>query len=178
MTEKPTGPQLLWFEQFVQSEYPAVRALCMHLVKKSGLNMSFCDDLVQETLYLARVKLDIFSMHPNPKGWLYKTAFYALKTMQRKQIAAYLSDEQMHAIADPRAETAFTNDLARSLIKEALLSLSPSDRLLFRQIYVDNLDYAALCNIYHASGPLIRQRVSRMRRRLAKILEKFSENDE
>lgn len=174
-----TKEQLLWFEALVHREYTPVRSVCAHLVVKAGMDASYGDDLVQEVFYLARVKLDSLSHHPNPKAWLYKTAYYALRGLARKQLATRLSDEVLSELADPQAEFAMTawmpSDQAE-LVEEAVNGLSAADQLLFYRMFSQHLDAPALCAAYRASRDAMRKRVYRMYKRLTKNLQKTAEN--
>ena len=117
-------------------------------------------------------------------GWLYRVAkskvsdFYRARDRRLKNEAALsledLPDEAVPAVQDEALRRAEAGEFGLDgSLGDVVRSLSEEDRRLFRDVWIDGFTYAELSEKYGSSEGAVRTKVSRLKKKLTKLLREY-----
>lgn len=138
-------------------------------IDRRQTDKGFVEDVVQETFLEAYKKAEVLAEHPNPLGWLYLTA-------RNKMLSLSGSKKDLCFFED--GEEAYLNRAKMNDAKYGEVELEESIKAV-----ISEKDYQMLCDYYlngYNSGELagkygvergsLRMQVSRLKKKLRKIL--------
>ena len=152
------------FHALVESHARSVGLFLAQLVDDRGV----AEDLLQETLLAAYRSRDDLTRVENPEAWLFGIARHRAldagrRQRRRRRLLDRLARSRPDRALDP-ADAAAVGDLLER-------HLEPHERALLILRYLHGFDAAELGVVFDASPEAIRQRLSRIRRRLRLRLE-------
>ena len=150
-------------EQFLESLYKenyrrVYRLIAGCLYQRAG-TYADAEDLTQEVFIFAAKRIESLRTHPNPAGWLRKTAhFMAMNHIHSKA----QHKEQLFRSLDLHSEC---DDLLAVETDASLQNmLSPEDYALLHAYCIDERPHEELCCQYGLSDLSLRVRISRLRK--------------
>lgn len=160
---------------FREFYYETYDALYRYVRRMAGLE-NMTEDIVQESYCAAYACWDKLAAHPNPVGWLYKTANYIANNIRRRKEHHVVSLEMVRGTERAlRVHDAY-NMVEFELLLQNLLPQQESD-LLYRY-YVEGYSGADIAVQLGISEENVRARLSRIRRKLRdKLGEKGTERN-
>ena len=164
-------------EEFLLELYNATRhtvyGICFSIVQ----DHNDAENCTSEVFLLSIEKIETLRKHPNPKGWIYKSAYnfssayYRKKEMMRYIIS--LDEYDNINLKEESFEDKLINDSSfNELINCIYEKLGTKDRELFESIYISNLDNQELAKKYGISIANVYARKSRLVKKIKKILKK------
>lgn len=157
MNKRQNDEQLL--ESLYIAHYRTVyRLIANRLYQRAG-TYADADDLTQEVFIFAAKRIDTLRAHPNPAGWLLKTAhFMAMNHIHSK---AQHKEQLFHSL-DLHG---VCGDLLAAETDASLQSmLSPEDYALLHAYCVEERPHEEICRQFGLSQPALRMRISRLRK--------------
>lgn len=137
-------------------------------VRRMGGNDNVIEDIVQETYceaYRCREKL---CEHPNPSGWLYKTANYIFRNSIRRMENRAVSLEMLEdADSMPSVRGGYEIVELQLLMQGAL---SKEDGKLIQKYYMEGYSGAEIAAQLGISEENVRMKLSRIRRKMREKL--------
>lgn len=131
-------------------------------------NPSATDDIVAETFALACERIDEFKAHPNPKGWLIRTAHNKTREMYRKMQRSGLPYDEDDV-------ENFASACSQYSVKELELainsSLNPEERLRFLRYFIWGCSVTEIAALEDTTVNNASVRLTRIRQKLAKSLD-------
>ena len=117
-------------------------------------------------------------------GWLYRVAkskisdFYRARNRRLKTETETspeeLSDEAVPAVQDEALRDSAPDGFGLDgLLGDAVRSLSEEERALFREVWIEGTTYGELSERYGSSEGAVRTKVSRLKKKLARLLRQF-----
>ena len=117
-------------------------------------------------------------------GWLYRVAkskisdFYRARNRRLKTETETspeeLSDEAVPAVQDEALRDSVPDGFGLDgLLGDAVRSLSEEERALFREVWIEGTTYGELSERYGSSEGAVRTKVSRLKKKLARLLRQF-----
>lgn len=158
-----TDGSLSYLEQLYTENYSLVYKLVARLLRQYGLSTNDASDIVQDVFILAAKRSDVLKQHPNPVGWLLKTAQYTcmnyVSTYSRHR-------EQLFESLDLHAD----QDDAISEI-DTLISLEqvlkPEEYALLKAYCLEQRSTEDICRETGISPNLLRVRMHRLKKYLS-----------
>lgn len=152
-----------FLEKLYTEKYALVHKYVISTLRKHGAKTSDAPDLVQEVFVLAAKRIDVLRAHPNPTGWLIKTAQYtcmnyvSANARHREQLfeSLELHGKQENAIAEI--------DTLVSL--EQLLK--PDEYALLKAYCIEKRSTDDICRETGLSPNRLRVRMHRLRKYLS-----------
>lgn len=174
----PDTPAIQWYTDFAHGEYPHAVALARRLLYDAHLPRRDAEDIVQEAFLIAFQKLALISVHPNPRGWIFKTVHLIFKNYYRKMQPTFSNVPLDEDIPNLYAPTPEDTILLRDLIDSAARELSPHDYALYRSVYFLGLTTQQIAQQSDQKPDTVMRQISRMNERLRNFLICLSENDD
>ena len=150
-------------EQFLESLYTenyrrVYQLIARSLYQRAG-TYADAEDLTQEVFIFAAKRIESLRSHPNPAGWLSKTAhFMAMNHIHSKA----QHKEQLFRSLDLHSEC---DDLLAVETDASLQNmLSPEDYALLHAYCIEERPHEELCCQYGLSDLSLRVRISRLRK--------------
>lgn len=152
-----------FLERLYTENYAMVYKIVMRFLRRYALTTNDAMDIVQDVFVLAAKRIDILKAHPNPVGWLVKTAQY----MCRNYISAYSrTHEQLYETLDLHAGQ--EKDMAKV---DTMISLeqmlSPEEFALLKAYYIDQRSTEEICRATGFSPNRLRVRMHRLKKYLS-----------
>lgn len=152
-----------WEETFREFYFNTYAALYKY-IRKMGASESEAEDIAQEAYCKACGCRDKLCHHPNPTGWLYKTAYYIQKNQSRRMDNHTISLELVRE-ADLKSviRCGFESVEFAIMIKEVL---SETDRELIYKYYLEGYKGAEIAMQLGISEENFRVKMSRIRKKM------------
>lgn len=163
------------FEEFMAKNYNTFMAYCMAW----GQNVADADEIVDEAfvrLYAHWSERSLYDEIHNRK-WMYNAIQYIILEYDRKNqkhIAENIEDYTDILIEE---RTSVGADVGEDLqyaefVQMIADGLRKNDKTLFYMAYIEEKSYAEICKILGISSQSLRTRISRLKKRIEKILKK------
>jgi RNA polymerase sigma-70 factor, ECF subfamily len=156
----------------LRAAIPSLRAFAMSLCG----NRDYADDLVQDTLMRAWMKMDRFEAGTNLHAWLFtilRHAFYSDRRKRRREVEDADGSYASRLTTIPGQEARL--DLED--FQKALMKLSADQREALLLVGAEGLSYEEAAEICGCVLGTLKSRVNRARTRLAALLSVESESD-
>ncbi len=131
-----------------------------------------CDDLFQEICIGLWAAYDSMPSDVKPSTYVYRVALNRAISWQRKE-RTYLKHVRFYfsqsTPREPEPDSLEQSEQLRTLYK-AIRSLPESDRSLVL-MFLDDIGYAEMASILGVSEPTVRKRVSRVKQKLAALIQ-------
>lgn len=140
----------------------------MQFVAASIEDKNVAEDIVHETFYVAIRKYDIFSQHPESRGWLFNVAKFKIKEYYRKlksQEEPYTEEEQEDT---GTTEAGYIKAEMEIMIYE---TLTDEELLRFRRYYVWGETPAEIAEKEQITENNLRVRLSRLKRKIENAMK-------
>ena len=155
-------------EEFFEELYRNTQPALLEYLKKLKGAESWAEDILQDTYLEAYRRRDMLMEHPNPAGWLYRTARNLYRNMVRKKENHNFSletvSQSVFLTEEPRYGSAEWRLAAEGLLPER-------DRRLLRLYYLDGYSIREIAGTLHATEGSVRVRLLRVRRRVRDLRE-------
>jgi RNA polymerase sigma-70 factor (ECF subfamily) len=173
-----------FFEQLCVDYYEKIlRYLYGVLADEAAAN-----DCTQDVFLIACQKADALSTHPNPGGFLFKTAKNLARKSCREGFKQMLNELRTEAAADALISKLadLSADIEKALdeeinendyIETVLGELSEDKRKLYTLYYINKQTMAEIALRLGAEEPAVRMRYVRLRREIKAIIIKISEQN-
>jgi RNA polymerase sigma-70 factor (ECF subfamily) len=165
MTAPPAGCDVTAMKAEMLAAVPRLRAFAMSLCGRTDQ----ADDLVQETLMKAWVKLDALLPDTNMAAWLYtilRNEFYSRLRKRRREVE---DPDGVHA-ASMVSFPAQESNLHFQEFRAALFTLPPDQREALLLVGANGMSYDEAAEVCGCAVGTVKSRVNRGRRRLEQIL--------
>jgi RNA polymerase sigma-70 factor (ECF subfamily) len=152
----------------ILAEIPRLRRYARALVR----DRDAADDLVQDCLERALLRLDNWQTGENPRRWLFTIMHHLFidqmrKVKRRAEVVMMTLDEQ-EALASPAHQP---ESVASREIMEALQAVSPDRRAALLMVGVEGFSYAEAANILGVPAGTLMSRIARGREELRGLLD-------
>lgn len=138
------------------------------LVSRYG-SEDFANEVAQETFCIACEKKSELSLHPCPKGWLYKTAENKARELNRRRIRIAVHETEHKDNVSVPCKT-----FSEIETKEFLRGVLPArDYRMLLLRYAMQYNYRELSHIYGISEDACKKRVYRSLFRVRRYMEKY-----
>ena len=163
------------------TEYEKLFTYCL----KRLYDEQTAEDCVGEVFFRAYDSIDKLMDHPNPTGWLFKTAQLVLKEMirksnGRKRIIVLIDTFETFETVTPQDRDNSYSKIPERSIAEAkyriISSLNERDRELYELIYVNKLAPSILSERTGRPIPTLRVQKSRLKEKLIKMVREYYGN--
>jgi len=152
-----------FLEKLYIENYPLVYKLVVRSLKQYGFLHNDAPDIVQDVFVLAAKRIDVLKAHPNPAGWLIKTAQYMCMNYAS---ACARHGEQLFETLDRKAD----HDDAISEI-DTMVSLEqmlkPEEYALLKAYYIEKRPTEEICRDTGFTPNLLRVRMHRLKKYLS-----------
>lgn len=176
MTSRSADPAAVeWYNEFAYREYPHAVALARRLLLDARLPIRDADDIVQEAFLAAFQKLALVYVHPNQRGWIFKTVHLLFRNHCRK-MARTLSDVSIEDCELSSTTTPEDIVLIRDLIDGAAQRLSPREHELYERVYLHDQTAEQIAHQSGQRADTVMRQISRMNEKLRKLIISLSEN--
>lgn len=137
-------------------------ALFKYLCGLNELN-SWAEDILQDTYFEAYKQRKMLEIHPNPAGWLYKTAHNLYRNAKRRRDNSNLSLEivSQERISDTEGYYEYIEWMIT--IQE---SLQDKDSQLLRRFYLEGYSVREMAKEFHLTEENIRAKLTRIRKQI------------
>ncbi len=177
MTSEKTAVGHLNEDQLVETYRPRVLYFALRRLRDRGL----AEDVAQETVAVAVMALRENRLREPEKlpAFVFATARHLVRNAQRDQARELAHTTDSNSIGseswkrDP--DVALILEEQRVQVRQALDQLSPGDRELLRQIYVEGETLEAIAENLGVENAAVRQRKSRALERLRQIFTGLSQ---
>ena len=155
-----TERDAVFLERLYTVNYALVYKMVLRILRQYGLTANDASDIVQDVFVLAAKRIDVLRAHPNPVGWLIKTAQYVC----RNYVSAYSrSHEQLFESLD--LHTSPEKDMARADVLISLEQmLTPEEFALLKAYYIDQRTTEEICRETGLSPNRLRERMHRLKK--------------
>ncbi len=159
------------------------------LIRAVARNMGTTDlndinDCLQEVFLLALQNAKKLAAHPNPVGWLHKTAFNIAHDMRRsadqRRVMFLSSEDVIHLMSDHAFEEKCIERMERKTFnlderkQEIFSKLSIRELDLYHLRFVEKQSYAYIAERYHTTEGCVRAWFSQMKKRIYSMVYKNS----
>ena len=137
--------------------------LVARTLRQYGLATSDASDITQDVFIHAAKRIDVLRKHPNPVGWLLKTARYVCMNY----VSAYSRhNEQLFETLDlqPDQEDAVSEIDTRVSLEQML---KPEEYALLKAYYIEKRSTEEICRNTGYSPNLLRVRMHRLKKYLS-----------
>ncbi len=148
---------------FFEQLYRNTREALLQYLKRVSGREDWAEDILQDTYLEAYQRRGMLTAHPNPAGWLYKTALNLYRNAGRKKENANLSLEAVPEGAVSWGESRYESAEWRLTMEE---SLEEKDRRLLGRYYLEGYSVREIAEEYQLTEGCIRVRLLRIRRRI------------
>ena len=154
---------VVFLERLYTKNYELVYKMVLRLLRRYGLTANDAADIVQDVFVLAAKRIDVLRAHPNPVGWLIKTAQYVC----RNYISAYSrSHEQLFETLDLHSSP--EKDVAQADVLISLEQmLTPEEFALLKAYYIDQRPTEEICRESGLSPNRLRVKMHRIKKYLS-----------
>lgn len=166
------------FAKLIRPYRRRIYFICLHILH----DHERAEDLAQETFIHAYRRLSQFRQEARFYTWLYRIAvnlsLNALRKRQRSQKEALFGDLGAtieETVRQPGESREVERHELEALIAQAIHTLSPSQREVFRLHDIEGLPHAAIAAQLHIKAGTIRSRLHYARRRLRTFLKRYLE---
>ena len=122
------------------------------------------EDILQETYYEAYKSREKLKSHPNPVGWLYKTANFIVHNQQRRKDTQVISLELLAETADNLCTYGGYELIEWKLMVQEMLSETESK--LIYLYYYERRSSAEIAALYGITRENVRVKLCRIRRKM------------
>lgn len=171
-------------ERFLNDLFEAEYYKLFGYCRKRLYDEQTAEDCVGEVFFRAHDNIDKLMIHPNPHGWIFKTAQLVVKEVIRKScgrrkmtvlIDSFESEELYYRSGNSVRTKLPDTDIAAA--KQKILSaMNEKDRELYDLIYVKKLTSSALSEITGRPIPTLRVQKSRLKEKLVKLVKEYFEH--
>ena len=174
------GKKKTWFERLCETEYPSVlRYLYLQLRDEWAAR-----EVTQEVFLLACQKEQELSKHPNPGGFLFRTA-QNLARKYRREAYLQLTREPLTETGEPPEQADgdwLERELDRQVDEQAYLGevfsrLSPEQYQLYALHYLQKVPMKEVAARYGLREETVRMRYLRLRKQIRQIAEEVAEKN-
>ncbi|TPI38802.1 RNA polymerase sigma factor [Mesorhizobium sp. B3-1-6] len=155
----------------ILSEIPRLRRYARSLLR----DRDSADDLVQDCLERALVRLDNWQTGESPRRWLFTIMHHLfidqMRKVNRRGEAAILPLEAGEAQSAPADQV---ETIASREIMDALQAISPDRRAALVMVAIEGFSYAEAANILGVPAGTLMSRIARGREELRGLLEDSS----
>ncbi|MBQ8619714.1 MAG: sigma-70 family RNA polymerase sigma factor [Clostridia bacterium] len=153
----------VFLERLYTENYALVYKMVLRILRQYASTTNDASDIVQDVFVLAAKRIDVLRTHPNPVGWLIKTAQYVC----RNYVSAYSrGHEQLFETLDLHAGP--EKDMAKI---DTLISLeqmlTPEEFALLKAYYIDQRSTEEICRETGFSPNRLRVRMHRLKKYLS-----------
>lgn len=156
-----------YISELYRNEAPAL----YQFVRKYVATKEMAEDIVQETFCTALAKAKEVKGHPEPVGWLYKTAKYNILYEKRKQRKYTISFEELESfIIDENSQLGYEsveNDFVKS-------SLTEEEYGIIDRYYNQGYKSSEVAEQMGVNESTLRVKLMRIRKKLIKFAIKAS----
>lgn len=160
------------FRSVMLAELPSLRAFAISLCR----NVSYADDLVQETILRAWNHRDSFAPGTNMKAWLFTILRNAYRSELRKR-RREVEDVDEAYTNQLNAAPEQNGKIELSELSTALQKLPDDQREAILLVGASGLSYEETAKICGCAIGTVKSRVNRARRRLAELLNITKSNE-
>lgn len=158
-----------FLEKLYTENYALVYKLVNRILRQYSASSSDASDIVQDVFVLAAKKIEVLRNHPNPVGWLIKTAQYVCMN----HVNAYARhNEQLFETLDLHSNGEDTIAEVNTRISLEQM-LKPEDYLLLKAYYIEKRPTDEICRDSGLSPNLLRVRMHRLKKYLSSIFILF-----
>ena len=153
----------IFLERLYENNYDLVYKLVVRTLRQYAATTNDASDIAQDVFVLAAKRIDVLRTHPNPVGWLIKTAQYVC----RSYVSAYSRhQEQLFETLDLHADQ--EDAISKSDVLVSLEQmLKPEDYALLKAYYIEKHPAEEICREAGISQNLLRVRMHRLRKNLS-----------
>lgn len=150
-------------EAFFEELYLSTReALFRYLCNLNGMD-GWAEDILQDTYFEAYKNCEMLIIHPNPAGWLYKTAHNLYRNARRRRDNCNLSldlvSEKHVAAAEGYYECMEWGITIQGLLRE-------KDSQLLHKYYLEGYSVREMAKEFNLTEVNIRAKLARIRKRI------------
>ena len=160
------------FSELVKRHQSPLRA---SLYRMTGGNRALADDIAQEAFILAWKNIGKFRFEARFSTWLYRIAFNAWQSENRRKTECLLDDEsedgrENSVMPPPTQAIALHRDLGR-----AMASLSEAERAAIEQCYYNDLSHEEAAYVLNIPLGTLKSHVLRAKEKMRRILQDYSD---
>jgi RNA polymerase sigma-70 factor (ECF subfamily) len=152
----------------ILAEIPRLRRYARALLR----DRDAADDLVQDSLERALVRLDNWRTGDSPRRWLFTIMHHLfidqMRKVKRRGEASMLQIEGSEAMSLPSHQA---EDVASREILDALQAISPDRRAAILMVAVEGFSYAEAANVLGVPAGTLMSRIARGRDELRALLD-------
>lgn len=153
----------LFLEKLYIENYDLVFKLVTRILRQYVSVTNDASDIVQDIFILAARRIDVLKVHPNPVGWLLKTARYVCMNYA----SAYSRhNEQLFESLDLHMDQEDTISKVDTLVSLEQI-LKPQDYNLLIEYYIEKRPTDDICREAGISPNLLRVRMHRLKKYLS-----------
>ena len=159
------------FDEFMEKNY---RIFLWYCTQTKGQKPEDADEIVDEAfgrLHFIWNQRKDFDEIKNKK-WMYNAIDNIIKEYKRNRIKHISDNIDDYADLIPDASSIDENLEYQEYVKAIELKLNESDIELFRLCYIERIPYSQICKRLNINDQALRTRISRLRKRIEKIIEK------
>ena len=154
--------------------------ILMYCYAKLGFSHYDADDCAQEVFTIAYSKRNKLAVHPDPEGWLFKTAEFVVQKKRCKLAVIYYHELPLEYTESKRyaydqdidfEPYKFSDEEILALKDGVLDQLKDRDRLLYELRYEKQLTYAEICDETGSSMDAVRMRLYRINVHLHQLVK-------
>lgn len=157
-------------ETFFEKLYLNTReALLKYLCSLSGPN-GWAEDILQDAYFEAYKRREMLLMHPNPAGWLYKTACNLYRNAGRRRDNCNISLD-----AAPEAHT-FVEETHYECVEWRITiqgALREKDGQLLRRYYLEGYSVREMAKEFNLTEENIRVKLTRIRKQMKSLCNRL-----
>ena len=155
----------------ILAEIPRLRRYARALLRDADA----ADDLVQDCLERALLRLDNWQTGESPRRWLFTIMHHLFvdqmrKTRRRSEVVMLTLDDS-EALSSPATQT---ETIASREIVDALQAVSPDRRAALLMVGIEGFSYAEAANILGIPAGTLMSRIARGREELRGLLDDAS----
>lgn len=164
------------FSKICEDNYTRIYNYVFLMTKDGGL----AEDITQEVFLKAYEKGDAFLRHPEPTGFLCRTAKYLTYDAARKHAreAASILEENEKTTEGDLFELALAEKTADfdeyELVPHVMKQLSQEEQFLYKRYYVDHIPMKKIAGELGIKESTIRVRYLRLRETVKRIVEELN----
>ena len=152
-----------YLERLYRENYTLVYKLVMRTLRQYTPATNDAADIVQDVFVLAAKRIDVLRSHPNPAGWLIKTAQYVCMNYvsAHSRHGEQLFDSlDLHAVKDDAIAEVDTLVSLEQVLK-------PEEFELLKAYYIEKRPTEEICRDTGVSPNLLRVRMHRLKKYLS-----------
>ncbi len=152
----------------ILAEIPRLRRYARALLR----NRDAADDLVQDSLERALLRMDNWRTGDSPRRWLFTIMHHLfvdqMRKVKRRGETAMLPIDTSEAMSQPAHQA---EDVASREILDALQAISPDRRAAILMVAVEGFSYAEAANVLGVPAGTLMSRIARGRDELRSLLD-------